>query len=54
MEGECEHPAAMIGPWTKYKAGTSWTIGWACGACGHIEETGTSPGQPYWDKEKQP
>ena len=52
---ECEHPAAMIGPWSRYKSdAVGWAIGWACGACGHSEETGTSPGKPHWAKEITP
>lgn len=48
QEATCEHPERMRGAWTEYIAGSRWRIGWCCAACGHVKETGTSPGKPHW------
>jgi rubrerythrin len=53
QEANCEHPQRLKGAWARInpqrgQEAHTYAIGWCCGACGHVETTGESPGQPHW------
>lgn len=44
----CDHRLEARGYWARYVKGTTWALGYACGDCGSVKETGQMEGKPGW------